>query len=73
MNIDELMELEQDITKAKCIADIFFAETAEATETIAFNKEYHKRFADLASILVDYLAAAKQEIERLEVMINGKN
>lgn len=73
MNTDELLELEQDIIKAKCIADILFSETAEATETISFNKEYHERFANMASILVDYLAAAKHEIERLEVMINGKN
>lgn len=73
MNTDELLELEQDISKAKCMADIIFSETAAATEMTGFNKAYRERFADMASILVDYLAAAKQEIERLEVAINGKN
>ena len=71
MNTDELLELEQDITKAKCIADILFSEMAEATANLSLGKEYHERLADITSILVDYMAAAKKEINRLEMIING--
>ena len=71
MNKDELLELEQDIAKAKCIADILFSETAEATDNLYLGKEYHERISNISSILVDYLAAAKEEINRLEMICNG--
>ena len=72
MSIDELIELEQDITKAKVIADILFSETMENDEKTISNEE-HEKLAHLSSILIDYLAAAKQEISRIEVILDGKN
>ncbi len=34
MSKDDLLDLEQSIDKAKCIADILFSETAEAAQTM---------------------------------------
>ncbi len=70
MSTDDLLDLEQSIEKAKCVADILFSETAEAAQTRA-SKAYQERFFNLTSVIVDYLAAAKKEIERLENTING--
>ena len=72
MNVDALMELEQDIVKAKFMADILFSETAEDTER-GLCREEHERLANISSILIDYLAAAKQEITRLEAELYGKD
>ena len=71
MNVDELIELEQELRKAKIIADILFSDVAEnVNESIPAAD--HERYADLSGILVDYLAAANKEIIRLEKMAYGK-
>ena len=72
MNVDALMELEQNIIKAKCMADILFNETVENTES-GLCKEEHEQLSNISSILIDYLAAAKQEVLRLEAELYGKD